>query len=226
MHNGCGHTLCHFNSKCAHGATHLISKAKHCSRGPVRAFKTQNKIQRVKKPWPLVRWLKGAFREHLKQFCQTQGIEIAWRSGGCNWLAGVAGAGKEQGAAGLCCRLGHSGWARVTNRVPQLCCCAGLPKFPFLLLYWALWEGPAGGKELSPLPAPDYFGRAKLRLKWCPSKQGNFCLLYAYHSLSLHTHDYIYLYASLPTHSLLYAADECLIIRFLCSLPGRLKLPC
>lgn len=115
MHNGCGHTLCHFNSKCAHGATHLISKAKHCSRGPVRAFKTQNKIKCVKKPWPLVRWLKGAFREHLKQFCQTQGIEIAWRSRGCNWLAGVAGAGKEQGAAGLCCRLGHSGWACVTT---------------------------------------------------------------------------------------------------------------
>lgn len=151
----------------------------------------KNKIKCVKKPWPLVCWLKGAFREHLKQFCQTQGIEIAWRSGGCNWLAGVAGAGKEQGAAGLCCRLGHSGWACVTNRVPQLCCCAELPKFPFLLLYWALWEGPAGGKELSPLPAPDYFGRAKLRLKWCPSKQGNFCLLYAYHSLSTYTWLYI-----------------------------------
>lgn len=138
MYNGCGPKSCTFDSLCAHDATHWISKAKQCSCGPARAFKTQSKSECVEKHWLLAHWLKGAFKEHhLKQFCKTQCIEIAPRSRRCNWLNGDATAGKER----LVFAAAEDSQGRL---VSQVAChssapMARLPKFPFLLLPCRKW---------------------------------------------------------------------------------------
>lgn len=185
MHNGCGHISCHFNSKCAHGATQLISKAKQCSRGPLRAFKTQNKTWSVEKPWLLECWLKGAFKEHLKQFYQTQCIETEGAEGaiGC-----VVSQGQPKNKEQLLLAAGkdtHDGNVWQVSATALLLCRTA--RAPFAPTVPGTVTGTCWRRGIIPLPAPDYFGRAKLRLKWFSSKPGNFCLLYA----SLYTYMYV-----------------------------------